>query len=227
MRALRSCDFCGADAVGTFEIVPPELEPTEAEQRRVVLCGECQHRLEALLEPLLARVGAGGVNRETEPKRVSALDDVNESGGVERTVNTVDRTPVDTPSTTPDEAEPTAVADDEDGITFVHDEPTKAVVTESADSSEETESPGESSSDEGDSNGDSDTTRSEPERRPPKAYGNVVRLLRNREFPMERRAVLALAAGAYDLEAHEAEAVVEYAVSQGELLEAGDELRRP
>jgi len=41
MRALRNCDFCADDAVGAFEIVPPELEPTEAEQRRVVCCSDC------------------------------------------------------------------------------------------------------------------------------------------------------------------------------------------
>ncbi len=58
MRALRRCDFCGADAVGTFEIVPPELEPSEDEQRRVVLCTDCRNRLETLLEPLLVYAGA-------------------------------------------------------------------------------------------------------------------------------------------------------------------------
>lgn len=55
MHEIRSCDFCGQDATGTYEIVPPELDPTEAEQRRVALCSGCKVQLEELIEPLLAR----------------------------------------------------------------------------------------------------------------------------------------------------------------------------
>lgn len=56
MHALQHCDFCDGDAAGTFEVLPPELEPTEAEQRRVVLCRGCKRQLGALLEPLLTRL---------------------------------------------------------------------------------------------------------------------------------------------------------------------------
>lgn len=57
MRELRSCDFCDGDALGTFEVIPDELSPTETEQRRVVLCRDCRETLETVLEPFLARLG--------------------------------------------------------------------------------------------------------------------------------------------------------------------------
>lgn len=60
MRELRTCDFCGTDDASMFEILPPELEPTEAEQRRVLLCGDCKVLLAELLEPLFDRIDAGG-----------------------------------------------------------------------------------------------------------------------------------------------------------------------
>jgi len=49
MRELRSCDFCGADAAGVYEPLPPDLA---AERRRVALCSACRATLADLLEPL-------------------------------------------------------------------------------------------------------------------------------------------------------------------------------
>ncbi|MFB6091059.1 MAG: hypothetical protein ABEJ97_08375 [Halobellus sp.] len=72
MRQLRSCDFCGGDAAGVYAVVPPELSPTEAEQRRVILCADCRETLEAVLDPLLDRLG---VDRDAESDGESALGD--------------------------------------------------------------------------------------------------------------------------------------------------------
>jgi hypothetical protein len=60
MRQLRACDFCGGDAAGVYEVLPPELSPTEAEQRRVVLCADCLETLETVVDPLLNRLGIDG-----------------------------------------------------------------------------------------------------------------------------------------------------------------------
>ncbi|WP_336024022.1 hypothetical protein [Halobellus salinisoli] len=57
MRQLRNCDFCGGDAAGVYEAIPAELSPTEAEQRRVVLCENCLGTLETVVDPLLSRLG--------------------------------------------------------------------------------------------------------------------------------------------------------------------------
>jgi hypothetical protein len=226
MRQLRTCDFCDAEAVGAFEIVPPELEPTEAERRRVVACPDCRDRLETLLEPLLARIAgdAAGDGRSegsgadgSTPDRSAPAEENAPAAGDES-----DPDP-DTPS------EPTVL---EDGVTFepedrtddaadedesVVDDGTAAESGAEPDSSERTEAADESTGDEG----TAPTTGSPP------AYGKVVRLLRNREFPMERSAVENLAAGAYDLENHEAAAIVDHAVENDEFVEKRGILRRP
>ena len=70
MRQLRSCDFCGDDAAGVYEVLPPALSPTEAEQHRVVLCADCVGTLEAVVNPLLRRLGVDteGSDATAEPE---------------------------------------------------------------------------------------------------------------------------------------------------------------
>ncbi|ELY45249.1 hypothetical protein [Natronorubrum sulfidifaciens] len=217
MRALRTCDFCGDDAAGTFELIPPELEPTDTEQRRVVLCPDCKAHLEDLLEPLLARLDGDSA----EPPTETATAHVDEQ----------------TPRTADDEAGSDSNGTDshatltlEDGITFdaagtregaatTDAEPTESPTAEdsttTADAAEATADPAEEPA--------SNDTR----RRPPNGYGNVVRLLQNRELPMARSAVEGLAAGAYDLESHEVDAIIDYALETEEFVEERGELRRP
>ncbi|WP_408960053.1 hypothetical protein [Natrinema sp. 74] len=264
MHELRSCDFCGADAAGAFEIVPPELEPTEAEQRRVVLCADCKDRLETLLEPLLARAGL----EETAADKCDASDDDSASTGsvVATTGDSTrqrDRTPRSRPNATvsksdadpetdadPEAASETAHEADasdasllEDGITFEHgDEADDAEVdataidelvaeaesdaTDADENDERTASDGESAAENNEGTASDDDSTDAPTS-PPAVYSKVVRLLRNREFPMQRRAVEELAAGAYDLESHEAEAIVDYALEDGEFVEEREMLVRP
>lgn len=269
MRELRSCDFCDAEAVGAFEIVPPELEPTEAEQRRVVPCADCKDRLETLLEPLLARAGAeAGDGTETPADRDSTDDETDGSGAVVATADestekrprstspnaTVSGSPAESdgskPSQPADEADSdpdsrsNAEAGLEDGITFERDERTVDSAGSAADDSDEpadgasnggTETGGTSNaaaaSDAGDNADDADRSTPDAEptgssNRPPTAYNKVIRLLRNREFPMKRTAVEELAAGAYDLESHEVGTIVDYAVEDGEFVEKQGMLRR-
>ena len=75
MRQLRACDFCGDDAAGVYEVLPPELSPTEAEQRRVVLCVDCLETLETVVDPLLDRLGIDGdADAEPTAKSTSPAD---------------------------------------------------------------------------------------------------------------------------------------------------------
>ncbi len=264
MHALRSCDFCGADAAGAFEIVPPELEPTEAEQRRVVLCVDCKDRLEVLIEPLLARAGA-----EDEPAADDEADaNDGESAGTGSVAAIADdstqkRDRASSPNATVSEldADPVSDADSEsaeseagsdgsadtdssdvslleDGITFEHgdgandsevDAAEVADLVAAADGKPDSGAPeandaGRDGADEGD---EPDAESTDAPTSPPPAYGKVVRLLRNREFPMQRRAVEELAAGAYDLEGDEVEAIVDYALEDGEFVEERGMLSRP
>ena len=262
MRELRSCDFCGADAVGTFAIVPPELEPTEAEQRRVVCCGDCKNRLEGLLEPLLARAGLEGASAgETDPTghRGAEADETGDGGTVvassdestqkrQRTSspnatvsNADDETgPGTDGETDPDSDDPETDSELADGITFERaqtedgdgssNEGAIAEPAEIADEGDSTESDVDETSAKRESSkasgSSSDESPSQSTTRSPKAYGKVLRLLQNREFPMERSAVSNLAAGAYDLESHEVDAIIEHALESGEFTEKGDKLHR-
>lgn len=284
MRALRSCDFCDAAAVGTFEVVPPELEPTDAEQRRVVLCDDCSRRLETLLEPLLDRLGAdgtggNGADAAEAGSAVAITDDSTSTrtrpSGSNATVSDAaddDSGATDRPTADPTDADgPGAGRDDGrsiEGITVQHDASTGGTDRERDSGGSRTE-PSASGSDaaaaeprtdetsadtttadteagdpaatdttdadrdgdetSADRDGDADetaTAMAAAQDRTPKAYAKVVRLLRNREFPMERDAVETLAAGAYDLEGHEVEAIVDRAIEKGEFAEDGRLLRR-
>ncbi|MEF8840112.1 MAG: hypothetical protein V5A62_00605 [Haloarculaceae archaeon] len=58
MREVRTCDFCGEEAAGTFEAVPAERDPS-GDGRRLVLCTGCRDTLASVLEPLLDGAAAG------------------------------------------------------------------------------------------------------------------------------------------------------------------------
>ena len=204
MRPLRNCDFCTDDALGTFEVLPPELEPTEAEQQRLALCEECKGRLEGVIEPLLARLETS--TREDEP--------------------TDERTPTEITIGGEGTVEESTGAENPEGNSLGDGIESRETAADSSHERDLLEEDGTAGDDPNDLLG---TDEDEPggKTRPPRAYAKVMRLLRNREFPMKRTAVEELAAGAYDLEAHEAAAIVDHAVDEGEFLEDGGTLRRP
>lgn len=253
MRELRTCDFCGGDAAGTFEILPPELEPTEAEQRRVVLCSACKPTLEELLEPLLTRAGtddpttASTATSSTEAKATAATEhgpvatsDAGSTTRQERETTTEsghatgedNRTDTAGTGGSDDETDASTAeleSPHQDGITFDGFESSDAVDAtddEAVDTeSDSTDDPPADSSDK--TPADSQPSQqSKSARKPPTAYGKVIRLLQNREFPMKRTAVENLAAGAYDLQSDEVEAIVDHALETGEFVESGGKLRR-
>ena len=215
MRELRSCDFCGGDAAGTFEIVPPELEPTETEQRRVALCPDCKDRLRTLIEPLLARAGVASADESTRKRSRESSPNATVSDASDD----AEAEPDDDlrAGSASDGADAVTESTLEDGITFER----SAAATDDADET----AAGNGASDE--SASDTESTASDAATRPPTAYSKVVRLLRNREFPMKRSAVEELAAGAYDLEPDEVDAIVDYAIEQGEFVEKRGKLKRP
>lgn len=224
MRAVNTCDFCDRTAAGTFELVPPSLEPTEAEQRRAVLCVACRPKVETLLEPFLDRLleGTGG----TEP-----LDDAgNAVGGGNGP------TPPDGDGPTNDDREQSeatatqAVTDDasahEGAITVDSSSDDERSSSDGSSSEPATgEAPSAAATDQGHSDPDGSTPAGSQRNRAPRGYGKVMRLLRNRDLPMARGDVEALASGAYELEGHEVEAVIEHAIDAGRLVEDGDQLR--
>ncbi|ELZ73678.1 hypothetical protein C5B91_14480 [Haloferax sp. Atlit-10N] len=238
MRELRTCDFCGTDAVGVFEVLPPELTPAD-DQRRVVLCEHCEETLSEVIAPLLSRLGVdAGVDVPDDARAETGASAAPErtasgSGGEAASVdvNAVDPAPTppepanhDSPDEADDHEESGDDADDDDG----EDEAERSdgaarAADETADEPERLDSDAESDADdETETGGDS----SDPGEEPPK-FRKVIRILQNREFPVERAEVEALASGAYDLEDDEVADIFDYAVERGLLVDDSGTLRRP
>ncbi|WP_396611184.1 hypothetical protein ACH9L7_13335 [Haloferax sp. S1W] len=226
MHELRTCDFCGADAVGVFEMLPPAFTPAP-DQRRIVLCEGCRETLTDAVEPLLARLDADA--------SVNVADDAPSETGASVTTDSGpegsghDVAPVDAAVAEPD-PEP-AVPTDHDSFDAAEVNEDDATEAES-DGDDTTESDDETTATETESD---ETTTDEPlteetsngdELRPePPKFRKVIRILQNREFPVERSEVEALASNAYDLDDAQVADIFDYAVERG-LLEDDNGLLR-
>ncbi|OIB55340.1 hypothetical protein [Natrialba sp. SSL1] len=274
MRALQHCDFCDSEAAGTFEVLPPELEPTDTEQRRVVLCPACKEQLGTLLEPLLARLRGepavevdGAANRsgthaderseegsedgdESETESEDQSDAPSTARGNEITfgdaeaVETAATSGIETGETAGSESAATLEADrdpESKSKSGSGSEPATSTDTEPAGELEpvpetqpatnaDADATSDTSATTGETRTDSVSTarKTDEPSKPsvPQAYPKVIRLLRNRELPMDRTAVESLAAGAYDLEAEQAEAIVDHALEKEEFTERSGKLHR-
>lgn len=82
MTRLDACYFCGdiGESLTRYDVVPASLDPSEDEQRTVVLCPRCHRKLEPVLEPFVERLdGFGaGTGGESEPTSIEI-----ETGGDE------------------------------------------------------------------------------------------------------------------------------------------------
>lgn len=211
MREL-DCDFCGAAAAGAYEVVPAELDPSPDEQVRVVLCADCRGTLDGVLDPLLGRLGADGATG-------GATD-----GGPDAA--TRDATPETAPGPGTGRDDYDAQADARSGEP---DSPSDdAVIIDASRRGAGSDSDGDAGSDaaadetaEDGSTDDGDAADDEPE-----GFRKVMRLLGNREFPVARAEVVDLADSAYDIDASEADAIIDYAVENDVLEEGNGQLHK-
>ena len=231
MRELRTCDFCGTDAVGVFEVLPPELTPAD-DQRRVVLCDHCRETLNDVIAPLLSRLGLDAdvevpddAPAETGASTATTSGMESDGNAASVSVDAVDSAPTppepadhDSPDDEPtgDTTDPldggSAQADDAD------EGETEAEATATPDSDDE-------AADDDTATADTDDTDDTPDE--PPQFRKVVRILQNREFPVERADVEALASNAYDLDDEQVAEIFDYAVERGLLVDDGGTLRKP
>ncbi|WP_411967557.1 hypothetical protein [Haloferax sp. YSSS75] len=224
MRELRSCDFCGTDAVGVFEVLPPELTPAD-DQRRVVLCDHCRETLTDVIEPLLTRLGVDSQVEvpDDSPAEagLSAATSGMESDGDAVSVGVDSMDPAPTPPEPADHASPDDDPTDDTADPLDDD----AVQAEDGDEADaETEPPEASEPDEPTTADDEDESDTPSE---PPQFRKVVRILQNREFPVERADVEALASNAYDLDDEQVAEIFDYAVERGLLVDDDGTLRKP
>ncbi|WP_311170500.1 hypothetical protein [Halobellus ordinarius] len=269
MRQLRSCDFCGDEAAGVYEVIPPELSPTEAEQRRLALCGSCAGTLERTLDPLLARLGVdqGGDRPDanadparSEPASTSQkAAEAPESPADRESPNELDADftgdrrslPSDGSESAPgepDDASPEEAAAAE-GTERLEDG-TGSISTPTEAAAPDTNAPSESADDgpsasaaAGTADGDEDSTEAAAPSDgtvndapstadtatddKPEDFRTVMRLLGNRESPVDRAEIVELAESAYELEEAHIDRILAYAVDRDLIVDDGTTLRTP
>jgi hypothetical protein len=152
---------------------------------------------------------------ERDPERTDGTDDTL-LGGVDETDDSA-----------LDEAE--ATADDPDAASDEATESDPAGDDAVDDPGEETDAAGDDTS--GDATAETDAAGEPaddpPSDDPPTGYRKIVRLLQNREFPVERASFVDLASNAYELEESDVAASLDRLVDRGALVESGGELQKP
>ena len=208
MRAVHSCDFCGDDAVGTYEVVPDELA-SRTDQRRVALCSHCYETLETVLEPFLDGGASESVSDdETEPPAESAAS--------EDSTTTATTAAVDADARAEGIAIGRSEADENESD---EDDPLAAsdAILNGQSASEEPAEPAEPTDDEPAPS----ETPTEPDQ-----FRKVMRLLNNRQFPVDRAEFAELAAGAYELDDDHVAEIIDYADERGVVVDDAGTLKK-
>lgn len=249
MRELRSCEFCGETGARAYEVLPATIE---GGPRRMVLCDDCRVTLESVLDPLLDTQSER--RRDRDPDRTDASsgssddpvasgDDPDSSSSVQSVrpdPSSSETGSQDRPSSSAEDHDTTASGSDqtseEDGITILRDEDGQSETAEHPDAtgSSATESRNtdgddvdtsgsQESTDRTASSAGGDTGKRTEE---PEGFRRAMRLLNNREFPVDRSDFIALATGAYDMDDSQVEAIIDHAVDRGVLVENGGQLER-
>ncbi|WP_299330497.1 hypothetical protein [Haloplanus sp.] len=216
MPELRSCYFCGAvgDSLREYDLAPDDRLSAER-SHSAVLCSTCHEKLRRVLEPLTEEASGGGpdgpVREPSSTPSITFDDDGTPSDGSDGTAETEEVEP-ETVTATDGTDSPEAADDDGDRAT-------------AADAGAEADDTGgdatEDAGDDAETEAGADT---DPDPDVPESYYKVLRLLQNREFPMERGELTTLVTAAYDVSEPECERILETAVDRGVLVENGTTL---
>ena len=239
MTEFDACYFCGVavDApVAEYDVVPAAVSndhgPTAS------LCPSCKGKLEKVLEPAIRRLDVTEENAAVTLEPITDEDDAQADSGADSRSATPTRTTESTPDERPEKTggDPAPGRDAfNDGIKVepadgAHDD-------EQAENSDE-QSGKQSASTKSTASADAEVNTREtrdtddadpdaPERPETETYNRVVRLLQNREFPVDRSEFETLASSAYDVSPAECERVIKYAIYRDELDEHDGLLQKP
>lgn len=196
MPQLRSCYFCGAvgDSLREYDLTP-DRSASAGRSHSAVLCSACHEKLRRVLEPLTGEQSDGS---EPDPSSTQAITfgDGSDADGPTDPAPAADDGSTDATDT---ETDPDGDVDTGSGTATVDD------------GTEESEP-------------DDGSTDSDDEPDVPDEYYKVLRLLQNREFPMERAELTTLVTAAYDVSEPQCERVLEAAIERGVLVEDGSTL---
>jgi len=202
MDQLSSCYFCGGalDAsLSEYPVVPKRLRSGTAESKTVVLCQSCRRKLGTILEPVVEATGGESLPDDDQS---ADMDEAGIDGLDPSDISDANETDEDHPFD--DESEWESAAAREEAKTD-GEENASGDTTEPAAGTDDAESATES--DETEANKDPELTRLE--------YSKVMRLLENRQFPVDKAEIREVAESAYDIDPGEFDAVVDAAVERG------------
>ncbi|AUG48180.1 hypothetical protein BVU17_11840 [Haloarcula taiwanensis] len=229
MDQLSSCYFCGGAldvSLSEYPIIPKSLDPGTEEQGTVVLCSTCREKLATIVEPAVEAAKADA--RETaEPAGDAGTDEqpglLDESG----TPTTDEPKPTDgvveptddgsllgADSASPAGQEQSAQSA-ETADTATKSDATDTVApnttdTQTAESAETDDAPATTETRDTDRDADSDDSPSLTKLE----YNKVMRLLQNREMPVDRGEIREVAVNAYDIDGEQFDAIIDAAVDR-------------
>ncbi|NHN47126.1 hypothetical protein G9464_05870 [Halostella sp. JP-L12] len=249
---LSSCYFCGTaieQPLSEYPVVPDALGPAPGDQQTVVLCPACHRKLSTVTDHIVAAVddrqrtldeaSAGGGRGAGDG---SAGDESADGGrdGPGDDSPAIDESAAESlleMGTSRTDSADDASGDGDDGIVVTGpsdrgsgpagDDAGSAAGADGSAPTDEGSAAG-SPTDAGESDESaSDSTGEIGEDGPPQAtYNRVVRLLQNREFPVERDEIATVAMNAYEIPPEDFDAVIETAVDRGLLEEERGYLKR-
>lgn len=240
MADLASCYFCGValdEPVTVKSVVPTELAGPDTDAPTVALCPTCEEKLAAVTDAIVEAVAVGEDPTTAtpddgpdplEPATDELIDPetgASASAASETATTETREATADPGSSTSGDGEPETAtsSDDEDEAPG---EPASAADGESGTDETGTD---EAGADEAGSGGDStDRTVVEGDHSiSALEYNKVMRLLQNREFPVDRDEIVTVAASAYQVSRADCDRVIDVAIDRGLIDEAEGKLVRP
>lgn len=250
MDQLSSCYFCGGAldvSLSEYPIIPKSLDPEAEKQGTVVLCSTCREKLATIVEPAVEAAKADA--RETAETAGDA--GTSEPPGLldESETPTTDEQTSEEPVTTDSVVEPA-----DDGSLLGDDSASAAEQEQSAQSPETADATAESDStnaaaadttdrqtakptgssdsaagtESGDTERGSDSDDNDGSDDGPSLtkleYNKVMRLLQNREMPVDRAEIREVAVNAYDIDGEQFDAIIDAAVDRDLIGQANDQL---
>ncbi|MEF8974805.1 MAG: hypothetical protein V5A21_01070 [Halapricum sp.] len=247
MDRLSSCYFCG-DAVDAaieeYPLVRSEQYPDIETGQRIVLCPSCRRKLTTVVERVLeaaldsdSQASAQGIpeldeddplidlDREaedamtaTDVQQMSGSDEAGattseDDGGIEQEGDTDDQPASGDSTGWVEKTSGDEVGDDE---TEADDDTTEQVETEVDDDPAEQD----------DEASGSDATEGDDAYEQAE-YNKVVRLLQNREFPVDIEEITVVARSAYNIDRETTHEILEALIDRGVVEDKGDRLVRP
>lgn len=240
MSELTACYFCGTalDApVERYPLTPPSIDATTG--RSVALCPTCRRKLVTVLEivgaefdavvddPAAADVDDAGDTADQPPTTAAATDSADPTAGAadDETLEADTAQTGDATAASDDGHEAAEQTDEEDEIEATPDEGDSAV-TANADPVPTAGDGGAAGDDPTAEDAGPDDAAHAELLSSPEAQ-KVIKLLQNREFPLEREEFEIVASNAYDIPMRDCEEVIDTLVAEGYVGEDGAMLTRP